>query len=108
MRAANNTPLLSHRRKQIKRLGTNHYPLMYTSSPTSRQLSDMVRKGEFRQDLYCRLAVLTVEASPLRERRDDIPVMVNQFLNEAAKAGTGPTGEYAIDEDAVELLCRCD
>jgi hypothetical protein len=34
--------------------------------------------------------------------------MVNQFLNEAAKAGTGPTSEYAIDEDAVELLCRCD
>jgi DNA-binding NtrC family response regulator len=34
--------------------------------------------------------------------------MINQFLNEAAKAGTGPISEYAIDEDAVELLCRCD
>jgi DNA-binding NtrC family response regulator len=75
---------------------------------SSVSLEFLLYKGEFRQDLYCRLAVLTVEASPLRERRDDIPVMVNQFLNEAAKAGTGPTSEYAIDEDAVELLCRCD
>jgi len=44
----------------------------------------------------------------LRERDVTIPVMVNQFLNEAAKAGTGPNCEYAIDEDAEELLCRCE
>lgn len=93
--------------KQIKRLGTNHYQSFDVQiiAATSRELSNMVRDGGFRQDLYCRLAVLPVEASPLRERRDDIPEMVNQFLNEAAKVGDGPINGYTIEEDAVALLC---
>ena len=48
---------------------------------THRNLKQMVRQGEFREDLYYRLKVLEIEVPPLRERRDDIPLLVNHFLN---------------------------
>ncbi len=71
----------------------------------------MIQEGDFREDLYCRLAVLTVETSPLRERREDIPAMIALFLREAA----GPIPEFAkqhqayrIEGDALALLCEFD
>jgi transcriptional regulator with PAS, ATPase and Fis domain len=61
--------------KRIKRLGANHYQScdVQIIAATSRNLLKMIHDGTFREDLYCRLAVLTVEASPLRSRREDIP-----------------------------------
>src|SRR5690606_22257205 len=47
---------------------------------TNRNLKDEIRKGTFREDLYFRLAVLTIELPPLRERKEDIPVLANFFL----------------------------
>lgn len=49
---------------------------------TNRNLDEMVRKGKFREDLYYRLNVLTIEVPPLRKRRDDIPLLVNRFMSE--------------------------
>ncbi|HKZ01588.1 MAG TPA: sigma-54 factor interaction domain-containing protein, partial [Pyrinomonadaceae bacterium] len=68
--------------KQIKRLGTNHYQFcdVQIIAATSRNLPRMIQDGEFREDLYCRLAVLTVEACRLRDRREDIPAMIARFL----------------------------
>jgi two-component system, NtrC family, response regulator PilR len=59
--------------KQIKRLGANHYRScdVQIIAATSRNLPQMIHDGTFREDLYCRLAVLTVEACPLRSRRED-------------------------------------
>ena len=51
---------------------------------THRDLSLMVTKGQFRQDLFYRLAGLTVELPPLRSRRDDIPLLIAHFVAEAA------------------------
>src|SRR5262245_14832661 len=48
---------------------------------TNRRLNDAVLKGEFRNDLYFRLNVIKVEIPPLRERREDIPLLANYFFD---------------------------
>jgi transcriptional regulator with GAF, ATPase, and Fis domain len=96
--------------KQIKRLGTNRYVScdVQVIAATSRDLRGMIRRGEFREDLYCRLAVLKFEIAPLRERREDIPALVDLFLREAAETVSRLSGkkeEYRIETGAVELMC---
>jgi DNA-binding NtrC family response regulator len=53
---------------------------------TNRSLRDSVSQGEFRDDLYYRLNVLNIYLPPLRERREDIPLLVRRFIRELAKA----------------------
>jgi len=50
---------------------------------TNKNLKEEVRKGLFRDDLYYRLNVFPIGMVPLRERKDDIPVLVNHFINKA-------------------------
>jgi DNA-binding NtrC family response regulator/pSer/pThr/pTyr-binding forkhead associated (FHA) protein len=47
---------------------------------TNRPLADMVRKGEFREDLFYRLSVIQTDVPPLRARREDIPALADHFL----------------------------
>jgi DNA-binding NtrC family response regulator len=53
---------------------------------TNRDLLAMVREGTFREDLYWRLNVFTIEIPPLRERPEDIPVLAEQFLDRFARS----------------------
>lgn len=98
--------------KQIKRLGTNRHVFcdVQIIAATSRNLASMIQSREFREDLHCRLAVLTIETVPLRDRREDIPAMIAFYLREAA-AATNRTNQcepYGIEKDAAALLCQFD
>lgn len=73
---------------------------------TNRDLMQEVRLGNFREDLYYRLAVLTVTVPPLRERSQDIPDLSALFLDEAAiRSKTSPK---KISPEALEWLSRHD
>jgi len=48
---------------------------------TNKKLDDLVKQGKFREDLYYRLKVVTIEVPPLRERREDIPMLVDYIIN---------------------------
>ena len=69
---------------EIVRVGTNE-PIKVNVrliSATNRDLADAIAEGKFRQDLYHRLKVVSVKLPPLRERRDDIPLLIDYFLKE--------------------------
>jgi two-component system NtrC family response regulator len=71
---------------------------------THRDLPAMVRSGDFREDLYYRLNVVSIELPPLRERREDVPMLVDLFLKRFAdEAGAPPK---AVSREAMDLLLK--
>ncbi|MEF3697192.1 sigma 54-interacting transcriptional regulator [Desulfolutivibrio sp.] len=73
---------------------------------TNVNLKEKVQKGEFREDLYYRLQVLTISTPPLRERMEDIPLLAGHFLRQAA--GFTGKGEAHLSRGALEKLMRHD
>ena len=71
-------------------------------SATHNNLEELVEKGEFRQDLYYRLNVVPLEMPALRDRREDIPLLLGHFLAQQA-AKTGKNLKH-FEPDAVEYL----
>jgi transcriptional regulator with PAS, ATPase and Fis domain len=69
-------------------------------SATNRDLEEAVERGYFREDLYYRLRGVVINTRPLRQHVDDIPVLVNYFLNAQERLGL----PRRIDDDAVRLL----
>jgi DNA-binding NtrC family response regulator len=64
---------------------------------TNRDLAAEVEKGTFRRDLYFRLNVVNIRLSPLRERREDIPALINHFLTRVG-------GNYGVTAEALEVM----
>lgn len=69
--------------KEVMRIGGNSpIPIdVRVIAATNRNLEEMVRNGEFREDLYYRLNILSVQVPPLRERKEDIPLLIDHFMN---------------------------
>ncbi|UCF63306.1 MAG: sigma-54-dependent Fis family transcriptional regulator [bacterium] len=88
--------------KQIFRLGSTERIQINTRiiAATHRQLEKMVDDGHFRQDLFYRLNVFPISIPPLRERKEDIPELINHFMKSHQVIG--------IDRDSVNLLMQYD
>jgi len=92
--------------REFERLGGNRL-LSFNArvvAATNKNLEQAIKAGEFRQDLYYRLNVVSVASPPLREHREDIPLLALHFANKyAAKCKRGFKG---IDAEARSLLMR--
>lgn len=65
--------------------GTKDIPVdVRVIAATNKDLKEEIAKGKFREDLYYRLSVIPINISPLRERKDDIPPLIDYFLNKKA------------------------
>ncbi len=69
---------------------------------TNKDLKAEIKSGEFREDLYHRLSVIVIQVPPLRDRVDDIPLLVDKFLTDIA--GEYGTSKKEIDESAIKKL----
>jgi two-component system response regulator HydG len=69
-------------------------------------LESLVKAGSFRPDLYYRLHVFCIDLPPLRDRREDIPLLVNHFLNKFCMATSRPLPQLAAE--AIEALMQHD
>jgi DNA-binding NtrC family response regulator len=90
--------------KKIRRLGGNtEIPVnVRVLAATNRDLETQLREGRFREDLYYRLNVFTIQLPTLRERSDDLPTLIEHFLRQLVpSAGKSVVG---IEADCLELL----
>lgn len=94
--------------RQFERLGDSRTVTVDIRliAATHRPLLQMVSEGTFREDLYYRLRVATVDVPSLRDRREDIPLLANYFLREANTANDKEV--TAISRGAMDLLMRYD
>ncbi len=92
--------------KEVKPVGsTDRIPIaVRVIAATNRDLETAVRQGQFRQDLFFRLNVVQIKMPPLRERKSDIPLLVNAFLEKFSEAGR----TRGISEEAMARLIAYD
>ncbi len=74
---------------------------------THKDLSELVEKGQFREDLFFRLDVLRVQVPPLRERGQDIPLLVDHFLRQSLEKSSRSM-LAGFEPDALDFLASCD
>ena len=92
--------------RQVTRVGgTQAIPVdVRVVAATNRPLRESVERGEFRSDLFYRLNVLRIYLPPLRERREDIPLLVRRFVQEFAQAHDRTF--HGISAEAMQALVR--
>jgi two-component system response regulator HydG len=93
--------------KEVRPVGsTDRIPLSARIiAATNRDLDAAVRQGTFRQDLFFRLNVVQIKIPPLRERKTDIPILVNSFLEKFSEANGRMR---TISEDAIARMMAYD
>ncbi|HYA29488.1 MAG TPA: sigma-54 dependent transcriptional regulator, partial [Acidobacteriota bacterium] len=90
--------------KEIRPLGADQSVKIDTRvlSASNRNLDEQVRSGKFRQDLYYRLNVIRIELPPLRHRIDDIPLLVNHFIQKLGASANHRV--HSVAPDALAAL----
>jgi DNA-binding NtrC family response regulator len=73
---------------------------------TNKDLAKMVSEGKFRDDLFFRLHVVTLELPPLRARKEDIPLLVRSFLKLSSEENNKPAAE--LSDEAMQAILRYD
>ena len=89
--------------RQVRPLGdTKSYSVdARIISASNRDIKELIHQGRFREDLYYRLKVIDIELPPLRERREDIALLVQHFIN---RFGKEPKKISGISEEALKIL----
>jgi len=93
---------------EIERIGSNKPVKVNVRiiAATHRNLEEMIKKGEFRDDLYYRLNVVTIHIPPLRQRKTDIPILVDHFIKKYSEEnGKDIKG---ITREALDQLMKYD
>jgi transcriptional regulator with PAS, ATPase and Fis domain len=94
--------------KEFERLGstkTIKVDIRFISA-SNKDLEKLISKGEFREDLYYRLNVFPIKLPPLRERRDDIPLLLNHSLETHSKGRDIPAKRFS--QEAINILMKYD
>lgn len=90
--------------KEVRRVGDNTptYVDVRVLAATNENLESLVKEGKFREDLYYRLNVVAINLPPLRDRKDDIPMLVSHFLKDKVHPRTGQT--FRMSQRAQDTL----
>ena len=92
--------------KEFERVGSNQTIKtdVRVMAATSRDLEEGLRRGTFREDLYYRLNVIAIFLPPLRERREDIPLLIDHFLQKYSQKNRRPVPK--VSKEARDLLLQ--
>ena len=90
--------------KQFERVGDDHPVSVYVRiiTATNRNLIDLITDGRFREDLYFRINVIPIHLPPLRERKEDIPLLVDVFMHQLRKKTGKPIN--GMEREALDNL----
>jgi DNA-binding NtrC family response regulator len=90
--------------REVRRVGDNVpvYVDVRVVAATNESLEKRIREGTFREDLYYRLNVIAIQLPSLRERREDIPILISHFLKGKVSRRTGKP--FQVTQQAVDLM----